>query len=182
MLDAGKSQKEVAQVFGVTEGAISKTKKELNINVVKNVVLENAHQVVSKKLDTIDQLTKINRRANEILDALTECRIDQKLDAIFSLLSTSFGSEQEIRTRVQGMVKEIFGDQTVALRACAEIRQQLELQLEVFRTLYDLQEVESFQKEVLDAIESVSPELRKTIVRRLKERRALRPSAIFSGS
>ncbi|MGA2109447.1 MAG: hypothetical protein ABSH25_17620 [Syntrophorhabdales bacterium] len=41
LLRAGKSQKEIAQVFGVTEGAISKAKKELNISVVKNVGLES---------------------------------------------------------------------------------------------------------------------------------------------
>ena len=70
MLKAGKSQKAIAQVFGVTESAISKAKKELNITVIKNVALENAHRVVDKNLDAIDQLQKINQNANEILDLL----------------------------------------------------------------------------------------------------------------
>ena len=48
MLKAGKSQREIAQFFGVTEGGISKAKKELNLSVVKNVALENAHRVVGK--------------------------------------------------------------------------------------------------------------------------------------
>ena len=34
MLKAGKTQREIAQVFGVTEGAISKAKKELNLAVL----------------------------------------------------------------------------------------------------------------------------------------------------
>jgi len=68
LLRSGKSQRECAQVFGVTEGAISKAKKELNINVVKNVALETAHQVVSKNLNAIDQLHKINKQANQLLD------------------------------------------------------------------------------------------------------------------
>lgn len=70
MLKRGKSQKEIAQVFGVTESAISKAKKELSITVVKNVALENAHRIVDKNLDAVAQLQKINNNANEILDLL----------------------------------------------------------------------------------------------------------------
>ena len=70
MLSTGKTQREVAQVFGVTESAISKAKKELNIAVIKNVSLENAHKVVDKNLNAIDQLQKINAYANEMLDLL----------------------------------------------------------------------------------------------------------------
>ncbi|RLB32209.1 MAG: hypothetical protein DRH11_12175 [Deltaproteobacteria bacterium] len=70
MLKRGKSQREIAQVFGVSEGAISKAKKELNVAVVKNVALDNAHRVVDKKLDAIEQLQKINREANRLLDEL----------------------------------------------------------------------------------------------------------------
>lgn len=68
LLRSGKTQRECAQVFGVTEGAISKAKKELNINVVKNVSLENAHRIVNKNLNAVDQLQKINGHANELLD------------------------------------------------------------------------------------------------------------------
>ena len=70
MLRDGKPQSKIAQFFGVTEGAISKAKKELNVAVVKNVALESAHKVVDKHLDTIGQLQKINRHANELLDLL----------------------------------------------------------------------------------------------------------------
>ena len=70
MLRAGKTQRKVAQVFGVTEGAVSKAKKELNLTVVRSVALENAHRVVDKTLNAIDQLYHINEMANQLLDAL----------------------------------------------------------------------------------------------------------------
>ena len=60
MLRSGKSQKEVAQLFQVSEGAISKAKKELNIAVVRNVSLESAHKIVGRSLDSIGQLQTIN--------------------------------------------------------------------------------------------------------------------------
>lgn len=72
MLRANKPQREIAQVFGVTESAISKAKKELHITVIKNVALESAHRVVDKNLDAIDQLQKINTEANQLLDALEQ--------------------------------------------------------------------------------------------------------------
>jgi dsDNA-specific endonuclease/ATPase MutS2 len=70
MLRAGKAQREIAQFFGVTESAVSKAKRELNLTVVKSVALENAHRVVDKNLNAIDQLYKINEMANQLLDEL----------------------------------------------------------------------------------------------------------------
>ena len=71
MLRDGKFQKDIAESMGVSEAAISKAKKELNINVVKNVALENAHRVVDKTLNSIENLQKVNQVANQLLDELT---------------------------------------------------------------------------------------------------------------
>ena len=70
MVRSGKSVKHCAKFFGVTPSAISQIKRELNINVVKNVALENAHRVVDKNLNSVDQLQKINDEANRLLDEL----------------------------------------------------------------------------------------------------------------
>jgi predicted transcriptional regulator len=70
MLRAGKSQKEIAQVFRVSEAAVSKARKELSIAVIKNMALESASKVMDKNLDAISQLQKINNYANELLDLL----------------------------------------------------------------------------------------------------------------
>jgi DNA-directed RNA polymerase specialized sigma24 family protein len=74
LLRSGKSQREIAQVFDVTEGAISKAKKELNISVVKNVALENAGRIVDKNLNAIDQLRNINEKANGLLDSAIDSK------------------------------------------------------------------------------------------------------------
>ena len=55
MLRDGKPQNEIAQFFGVSEGVISKAKRELNIAVAKNTALEAAHQIVQKELDVVTQ-------------------------------------------------------------------------------------------------------------------------------
>jgi hypothetical protein len=141
LLRSGKSGKDCAKVFGVTEGAISQARKELNIAVVKSVALETAHQVVEKNLNAVDQLLNINRKANTLLELAIQA-----------------------------------DDHDTTLKAMREIRGQLELQLEIFKTLYDIQAVADFQKEVLTAIGEVDPSVRNLIINRLKEGRALRQS------
>ena len=141
MLRSGKSGKDCAKFFGVTEGAVSQARKELNISVVKTVALESAHQVVEKNLNAVDQLLNINRTANTLLELAIPAE-----------------------------------DHDTTLKAMREIRGQLELQLEIFKTLYDVQAVADFQREVLTAIGEVDPDVRNLIINRLKEGRALRQS------
>ena len=89
MLRRGKSQRDIAISMGVSEAAISKAKKELNINVVKTVALENAHRVVDKNLDALGQLEKINKAANKMLDELTgeDRTINRMVKAVEGVLS-----------------------------------------------------------------------------------------------
>jgi hypothetical protein len=65
----------------------------------------------------------------------------------------------------------------VILKLAGEVRQQLGLQLAISRTLVDLRLLKEFREVVVDAIRQESPETARRIVARLKERRALRPSA-----
>ena len=174
MIKEGKPQKEIAQFFGVTEGAITKAKKELKVAVVKNVALESAHKVVDRHLDTIGQLQKINENANELLDLLM--RWNRGDNEALQILES-----QVRKVRVRGSKEEIaeykFKDpRELALKAMAEIRGQLNLQLDIFKTLYDVQAVAEFQKEVLSAIGEVAPDVRDRIIKRLKEGKALRQS------
>jgi len=177
MLREGKSQKAIAQSMGVSEAAISKAKKELNINVVKSVALENAHKVVDKNLDAVGQLQNINEKANQILNELTGK--DQVIEKMVKAVEGSLTYEGDLkkqREHIRQIVLQVQKDKNTALKACAEIRGQLSLQLDIFKTLYDMQAVAEFQREVLTAIGEESPDVRNRIIQRLKESRALRQS------
>lgn len=172
MLQSGKTQRQCAKVFGVTEGAISQVKKELNIAVVKSVVMENAHKVVTKNLNSIEQLQKINNHANELLDLLM--RWNRGDTEALQILES-----QVRRVKIKGAEEEVteyrFKDpRELALKAMAEIRGQLGLQLDIFKVLYDAEAVADFQREVLTIIGEVSADVRDRIVERLKAGRALR--------
>ena len=174
MIREGKPQREIAQFFRVTDGAISKAKNELKVAVVKNVALESAHKVVGKHLDTLSQLQKINEHANELLDLLM--RWNRGDSEALQILES-----QVRKVKVRGKEEEAkeyrFKDpRELALKAMQEIRGQLSLQLDIFKTLYDVQAVADFQKEVLEAIAEVEPNVRDKIIERLKASRALRKS------
>ena len=178
LLRAGKTQREVAQFFGVSDGAISKAKKELNISVVKSVALESAHKVVSKHLDAISQLQKINENANELLDL---CMKWQRGDKEALQILESQVKQVRVGKTKKFVEKMRFKDpRDIALAAMKEIRGQLNLQLDIYKTMYDMQAVAEFQKEVLSIIGEVEPSVRDKIVNRLKERKALRSAVSIS--
>ena len=173
LVTEGKSTTDIAKYFSCTPGAVSQAKKKLKISVVKNVVLESAHKVVDKNLDAIGQLQKINKAANQLLDELMgKEKVVQELATVVNKINEGNPDVKEITK----LVKQIISDKYTALQACKEIRGQLSLQLEIFKALHDAEAVAEFQQEVLSTIAEVSPKVRNDIIKRLKERRALRSS------
>jgi len=181
LLRSGKSQKEIAQVFGVSEGAVSKAKQALSVQVVKSVVLENAHRVVDQNLNAVQQLHNVNRVANQLLDELTgeDKTINRMVKAVEGSLNYE-GDLSKQKEHIRRIILKVNQDRLTALKACAEIRNQLKLQLEIFQTLYDMKAVEEFQKEVLTAIGEVSPDVRNRIVNKLSQKRAIRSAIDFN--
>lgn len=68
MLNAGKSQADVAREFDVSPAAVSLRRKELLGKTTRVMVAKRIDKIVSHNIDTIGQLQKINLRANELLD------------------------------------------------------------------------------------------------------------------
>ena len=168
----GDTVTEAARKIGVCTAAVSKRLKKLNVAVSRNVTLRAAHKIVDREINALDQLQKINRDANELLDLLM--RWNRGEDAALQVLES-----QVRKIKVRGQEEEIseyrFKDpRELALKAMQEIRGQLKLQLEIFQALFDMQAVQQFQAEVLEVIASVSTEARDEIIRRLTERNALR--------
>ena len=56
--------------MGVDKGSVSRRLKALNIAINRNVALRSARKIVDREINALDQLQKINRDANELLDLL----------------------------------------------------------------------------------------------------------------
>ena len=177
MLDKGKKQVEIAEFFSVPPQAISDRAKKLRGGVVKNVVMERAAEVIDKNLNTVEQLQKINKAAHQVLDNLMgKEKIVQELATVVEKILE--GNPADVK-EITKLVKQIISDKNTALKACQEIRGQLSLQLDIFKTLYDLKAVAEFQKEVLTAIGEASPEVKNAIIDKLNQRRIIRRSIQF---
>ena len=149
MLRAGKTQREAAQVFGVTEAAVSKAKKQLKNNIVRTVGLEKANEVVEGHLDMMGQLRKINHAITGELDRAKQAVV---------------GAEGRDQRAIQEVI----------VKLSAEVRRQLEAQLKIFEVWTDMKVVAEFQAEVLAILDEMEPGTRDDVIRRLKEKRALR--------
>lgn len=172
MVDEGRSQAEIAEVFGVSRQAVHKRIKELRGQTTKVVVAKKVEKIVDCKIDAMAQLTKINEYANEILDLLM--RWNRGDEGALQILES-----QVKKIRVKGKEEPVkqykFKDpRELALRAMQEIRGQLGLQLKIFETLFSLQAAEEFQHVVLEIIGEVAPEARDEIIRRLNKERTVR--------
>jgi len=163
----GNGVSQIARILKVSKGTVSRRLKQINLGIAKNITLHHAGEIVKKEINSVTQLQKINDHANELLDLLMVCvngDVAAKAEAAAKLGPIGPGSKDP---------KEL------ALKCMQEIRSQLKLQLEIFQTLYDMQAVAEFQREVLEAIGNADLETRDRIIRNLKERSAIRSTLDF---
>jgi len=168
----GNTVSGIARKMGVNKSTVSRRLQALRVAINRNVTIRAAHKIVDREINALDQLQKINRDANELLDLLM--RWNRGEDDALQVLES-----QVRKIRVRGREEVITGFKSrdpreLALKAMQEIREQLKLQLEIFQTLFDMRAAMQFQAEVLEVIGRVSPEVRDELIRRLTEICALR--------
>ena len=128
-----------------------------------------SRQAVSKRLQELRGKT-----TRAIVVKKVEQVVDQKIDAISQLHNINKKANELLN------VAESDNDRPTILRCMAEIRDQLDLQLKIFATLYDFQAAEEFQNTVIDAIGEVSNDVRTKILRRINEKRAVQQVVRFT--
>lgn len=184
MIDRDKlTQASAARKLGVSRQAVSKRLQELRGQTTKALAIseKKIKQVVNQKINAMEQLQKINRVSNKMLDELTgdNKTIDRMVKAADLILNYE-GDTSKQKEKIKAIILQVNNDKNTALKACAEIRNQLKLQLDIFQTLYDLQAAEEFQNTVVEAIGEVSPDVRDRIIQRINEKRAVRSAVKFS--
>jgi hypothetical protein len=127
--------------------------------------------VVIQKVNALEQLGKINTYANELLDLLMKWNRGDD-EALQILESQVFKKKVRVGDKEESVKEFKFTDpRQLALRAMSEIRGQLHLQMDLFKTLYNAEEVANFQKIVMEEIGYAAPEIRDRILQRLTDRR-----------
>jgi uncharacterized protein related to proFAR isomerase len=172
-----KSRKACAEHFGVTEDAIkaaeARIKRSMNAGAVEGA---------EDNIDAMEQLRSIN---GSMVDILRRCnkmivREENKMETL-DKLSESFdkiGSSEEQKEVMDKVwnnnTKNVLAIQTNLIGISGEVRKQIELQLKIAETLYNLQMMAEFQNEIIDIIKSVDSLTAQKLIAKLKERRAVR--------
>jgi predicted transcriptional regulator len=178
MVDEGCSQAEIAKAFGVSRQAVHKELSKVRGKTTNVVVAKKVEQIVDRKIDAMEQLQKVNDYANELLDLLM--RWNRGDEEALQILES-----QVRKVRVRGSEEEVtnykFKDpRELALKAMAEIRGQLSLQLDIFQALFSLQAAKDFEETVLEVIGEVDPNVRNEIISRLNRKRSVRQAVRFT--
>ena len=178
----GYSTQRMAEKLRVNPSTISRRLRKLKLEVVKSsiTVPANADRIVNNEINAFEQIQKINKDANEMLDRLMAWQrgdpeaIRVLESQVKKVVSSSCETGQHEVTEIK------FKDpHDLALKCMAEIRGQLDLQLKIMQALYDVKAGAEFQAEVLQTIGEVSPDIRDEIVNRLQKKRAVRQSVTF---
>ena len=177
LLNSGMTQAEVARSFGISKQAVNQRMKRFKTKTtVAAVTPAHVESVVQDKLNTIEQLKKTNVYANELLDAcMAWTRGDetaiQVLESAARKIKVGGGGEDAVKWVTEYKFKD---PREIALKAMAEIRNQLKLQFDIFTTIYSMRAAEEFQAAVLDTIGELHPDVATEIVRRLHARQSVR--------
>lgn len=167
---------QIAKQLGVSKSTISKQLKRLNLAATKNIIVEQAPKFVEKKLDALDQLYHINTVANKILDELTgeEQTTKRMVQAVQAVLDYEKDPTKDKLKNLKALILRINQDKNTAIKACAEIRAQLGLQLDIYQTLHDIKVVAEYHEALIELLRRTSPKLRDEFLKLLDERQAVR--------
>ena len=165
-LREGKSQRQIAEIFDVSDAVVSMRIKNLNISVVRSTQLEHAHAVVLDTLDCVGQLHKLNMDSNYLLDLLMAwVRGEEHAVALLK-------SHHKLGAKFED-------PKALALKVMREISSQLKLQIDILNSVSNFEATASFQQEIIDLIGEMDLDLKKKFVSRLREKRAIRSAVRF---
>lgn len=181
MLRNGVSSTECAKEFGVTVGAITQHKKKL-LAQAATVPVPVDMGLSSEPIDSMEQIARINSAMTRILQRLEKLIVREEtrtdaLDAVQQRIEAQPHDidAQEIFDKIwNNNLKSILSIQMNSINASAEIRKQIELTIKIAETIYNIQNVQEFQADILDVIKEVDEGTKNKIIERLRKRRQVR--------
>ncbi len=169
LVECGLKQVAVADFFDVSQAAVSKAKKRIDLAVSKDIALFSAPKMISAKISLSDQLEALGKQCRELLEM------------VHVVLHGDSASQEyrDCRTkllRLAGANRDLGG---FVIKLQAELRKQLEFVFKMQSDIYSLKKVEEFQSIVLEEIQNAAPEVQQRIVSKLTEINAARSALDF---
>lgn len=163
----GCTQKEAAARLGVSEAAVSKRLKKLQVAVNNNTALFAAPRLLDRQIGHMEQLEALGRQTRDLLE-LVQTALHGK--------GPEYYNARDKLYRLMGP-KGNLG--TFLIQLQDQLRKQLDFYFQIQKEAYNLKQVQEFQETVLEEIKKIDPEVARRIVQRLVEINAAHSSLDF---
>ena len=169
-----------AEHFGVGVSSIKAAEKR----IIKK--LTNAPMVVDQDaksgIDAMTQLVMVNEKMLKQLERSEKLINREELKSEACDIAQKRVTESPHDIDAQSIMDKIWTNnlksalaiQTNVVNISGEIRKQIELQMKIMETLFNIQMQQEFQAEVIEVLKTADPIIAQTLVEKLKERKALR--------
>jgi hypothetical protein len=190
-LESGETTGTIAEQYGVTPEAVRDRLRRVRENLPAPAA-RRAEETVSHTLDAMAALEDnfavlgaLKRACLKQLGGTEEGELDvgpHDYDLEVTVLTEEgVPLKKTVRALLAGAAGEAVGieakmadPRTLLVQVVGQIRQHIELAVKLTERIYDVQQVQSFQEEVLGVIGSLEPEVAARIRGAIQERRTLR--------
>lgn len=183
MFNEGRTVSQIARRFKCTPSTVTDMKDRVLHRLANPpVVKEN-----QEKIDVVNQLKSMN---DHILSELKRCqrlveradgasREKEKLEDDLQIdPDMAEERKKEIQQRIRDLgatnVQDILKIQSNIISISGEVRRQIELQVKIYETIFNVKMVAEFQEEIIEILRTVSPELKQEILKKLRQRKSVR--------
>jgi len=181
MVKDGRTDSEIARRFDVTPMAVNYRKRTIikHLTAIPDV---QKSELSRHNIDTVNQLRTMN---DHIIAEMKRCqrlitREDdvvlkrEKLEDQVKRHPEDTELAKKLRDMAGGNFNNILKIQDNIIKISGEVRKQIELQVKIYETIFNVQMVSEFQEEIIEILRQVEPELKDMIIKKLRERRSLR--------
>ena len=121
----------------------------------------------------------INKRLKQLRGRSTHAMIAGRIDTVIDQKIDTWKQLEKINRQANDLLDKAEGNVQESALLMREIREQLKLQLELFKTMWDVKAAAEFQDTVLSVIGKIDPEVRKQILQELNAKSAIRNAVTF---
>lgn len=178
----GKNTQQISKHFGVTWQAVANMRKRAEKRLAR-VPDVNRSELSQQNINTVSQLKLMNdqilselRRSKRLIDREDRTVLEyDRLEKQVKKDPKNTELVKELKEKFDGInIPEILKIQTNIIAISGEVRKQIELQVRIYETIYNVTMANEFQEEIIEILRQVDPALKDTIIRKLKERRSIR--------
>ena len=121
----------------------------------------------------------VSKRLKELRGKSTHAIIADRIDDVIDQKIDTWAQLEKINKRANDLLDQAEGDVQESALMMREVREQLKLQMELFKTMWDVRAAMEFQDTVMTVIGKIDPEIRKKILTELNAKSAIRNAVTF---